>query len=89
MIEIIWDDAFIRILKKWQRKHPRLKNKFRQQLTQFSNNPHHPSLKTHSLSGQLKNCWAVSITFKYRLVFKFVDDNKVLLIDIGTHDEVY
>jgi mRNA-degrading endonuclease YafQ of YafQ-DinJ toxin-antitoxin module len=29
------------------------------------------------------------ITFEYRLVFKFIVENKVLLIDIGTHDEVY
>jgi len=27
--------------------------------------------------------------FEYRLIFKFMAENKVLLVDIGTHDEVY
>jgi len=89
MVEIIWDNPFLRILKKWKRKHPDLIADFQEKLTQFTENPFQPSLKTHSLSGKLKGYWAFSITYEYRLVFKFISENKALLIDIGTHDEVY
>jgi addiction module RelE/StbE family toxin len=89
MIEILWDEPFLRILKKWRKKHPDLQERFQQKITLFVEEPFHPSLRTHRLSGNLDGCWSLSITHEYRLVFKFVLDDKVLLIDIGSHDEVY
>ncbi len=89
MIEIIWDKPFLRILKKWKKKQPELISQLEAKLILFSENPFHPSLKTHSLSGNLKEYWALSITYQHRLVFKFVSENKVLLVDIGSHDQVY
>jgi addiction module RelE/StbE family toxin len=89
MIEIIWDEPFLRILKKWRKKYPDLQERFQQKITLFVEEPFHPSLRTHRLSGNLDGYWSLSITHEYRLVFKFVLDNQVLLIDIGSHDEVY
>jgi addiction module RelE/StbE family toxin len=89
IIEILWDEPFLKILTKWKKKHPDLISKLEDKLTLFSSEPFHLSLKTHTLSGNLKDYWALSITYEYRLVFKFIDENKALLIDIGTHDEVY
>ncbi len=89
MIEIIWDESFLRILKKWRKKHPNLVEKFQQKVDLFIQDPFDPSLRTHSLSGNLAGCWSLSITYEYRLIFKFIDENRVLLIDLGTHDEVY
>lgn len=88
-IEIVWDEPFLRNFRKWIKKHPDLKAKFEEKLTLFTEQPFHASLKTHSLTGNLKEYWALSITYEYRLVFKFLSENKVLLVDIGTHDEVY
>jgi addiction module RelE/StbE family toxin len=89
MIKIVWDEPFLRILKKWKKKHPHLISKFENKLTLFCSKPFHPSLKTHRLSGNLKEYFALSITYEYWLVFKFISEEKVLLVDIGTHDEVY
>ena len=89
MIEIIWDETFIKILRKWRKKHPDLIAKFEERLNIFVQNPFEPTLRTHRLSGELKDLWAMSITYQYRLIFKFLPKNKVLLIDLGTHDEVY
>lgn len=89
IIEIVWDEPFLRILKKWKKKHPDLMAKFEDKLALFCSEPFHPSLKTHGLSGNLKGYFAFSITYEYRLVFKFIVEDKVLLVDIGTHDEVY
>ena len=55
----------------------------------FQKNPFDKKLKTHKLSGSLKGSWAFSINYSYRIIFEFIDDNTILLIDIGTHDEVY
>jgi len=89
MIELVWNEAFVRAVKKWQKKHPELMDRFKERLRLFYEQPFHPSLKTHSLSGGLKIYSAFSITYEYRLVFRFISANKVLLIAIGTHNEVY
>jgi len=91
MIEIIWDEKFKRLFKKWNQKHPDLNEQFRIKLELFVADPFHPSLKTHSLSGTLKGSWAIRINYEQRLIFRFMDKEKlkILLIDIGTHNEVY
>lgn len=89
MIELVWDDTFIRILKKWRKKHPDLIKTFNERILVFTENPYHPLLKTHQLSGSLKGYWTISISYQYRLIFKFLSQSKILLIDLGSHDEVY
>lgn len=46
------------------------------------------ALKTHKLSGELKNDWAYSVNREYRVHFYFIDDHSVLYLNIGTH-EIY
>ena len=90
MIEVIWDKKFKRIYKTWSDKYPESVNSFRNKMELFVNDPYHPSLRTHSLSGILKGLWSLRITYQHRLVFKFIGaEKKALLIDIGTHEEVY
>jgi mRNA-degrading endonuclease YafQ of YafQ-DinJ toxin-antitoxin module len=91
MIDLIWTPRFSRILRRWCRAHPELGPALRERLELFEREPWHSSLKTHALSGPLKGLWAIRITNNHRLVFQFVDEAKTgaLLIDIGTHDEVY
>ena len=91
MIEISWGDKFKRKYKSWIQKHPDLSAAFKEKIELFESDPFHLSLKTHSLSGTLQGLWSIWITYEYRLIFKFMDKakSKVLLIDIGTHDEVY
>ncbi len=91
MIELIWDEKFKRIYKKWKQKHPDLVDQFKDKMELFVTNPFHPSLRTHTLSGVLKGLWSSRINYEHRLVFKFIDKqkSKVLLVDLGTHEEVY
>jgi addiction module RelE/StbE family toxin len=64
---------------------------FWEKLSIFINNPFDSQLKTHKLSGKLKELWSFSIEYDTRVIFYFTKDKpkKVVLIDIGTHDEVY
>jgi toxin HigB-1 len=58
-------------------------------LESFRNDPFQTSLRTHRLSGKLKDVWSYSVEYDLRVVFYFADTEKVVLIDVGTHDEVY
>jgi mRNA-degrading endonuclease YafQ of YafQ-DinJ toxin-antitoxin module len=55
----------------------------------FQANPFDAKLRTHKLSGQLKELWSFSVAYDPRVIFCFVDNQHVLFFDIGTHDDVY
>ncbi len=89
MINLIWDESFKRIYKKKVRKRPELKSLFWEKIELFANEPFHSSLRTHKLTGKLDGLWAFSINYDTRLIFEFLDEGDVSLIDFGSHDEVY
>ncbi len=51
----------------------------------FEENSFDPRLKTHSLSGKEKECWAFWVDYHYRIKFIFLNDEEVLFLDVGTH----
>lgn len=89
MIKIVWDEGFKKIYKKKVKNNDKLKKKFWNAIELFSINPFSPRLRTHKLTGKLEGLWSFGIAFDCRVIFKFLNEDKVLLIDIGSHDEVY
>jgi len=90
MYDIITSDKFIKKSKKFLKRHPNLKDKFKNIINQLSLNPFEASLKTHKLKGNLKELYSCSLNYEYRLILSIVIiDNEIYLLDIGTHDEVY
>ena len=90
MIELVWDTGFKRSYKKRVGDDDMLRRRFWDALERFATDPFAHELRTHKLTGKLGHCWAFSVDNDYRVVFMFLKSNsKVLLIDIGTHDEVY
>ena len=89
MIRIALSSGFKRAYKKRLRNDADKQLKFVECLLLFAADPYHPRLRTHKLTGQLKDLWSFSIEYDLRIVFYFVNDNEVILEDIGTHDEVY
>ncbi|MEP7171130.1 MAG: type II toxin-antitoxin system mRNA interferase toxin, RelE/StbE family [Bacteroidota bacterium] len=90
MIKLIWDSAFKHAYKKRVSSNDQLKKKFWDALEIFTDDPFDSQLKAHQLTGRLNGLWALSVDYDCRIVFKFVKDtSEVLLIDIGSHDEVY
>jgi len=75
MVEIIWDDRFRKVFKKWLRQYPELRVQFTKKIILFETDPFHPSLKTHTLSGVIQRLWSFPITYEYRLIFDFFDEN--------------
>ena len=43
-------------------------------------------LETHKLHGMEKDIWSFSINRSYRIKFIFLGGNKVLFLEIGTHN---
>jgi mRNA-degrading endonuclease YafQ of YafQ-DinJ toxin-antitoxin module len=46
-------------------------------------------LKTHKLSGRLKDLWSFKISYDMRVVFYFAEKDNVVFVDMGKHEEVY
>jgi mRNA-degrading endonuclease YafQ of YafQ-DinJ toxin-antitoxin module len=55
----------------------------------FILDPFDPTLKTHKLSGKLKDLWSFSVGYDERVLFYFTEDEKAVFVDMGSHDEVY
>lgn len=53
----------------------------------FRENPFDPKLKTHKLNGKLDGFLSFSIGYKYRIIFEFFKDNKIVYFhSVGNHD---
>ena len=89
MINLIWGNRFKRAYRRSVKSHSYLRDRISESLEMFANDPFHPSLRTHKLSGKLSGLWAFVVEYDCRIVFRFLDDGDALLVDIGKHDEVY
>ena len=90
MAEIIYTDSYIKRAKKFIKKHPELTSQYEKTLKLLELNPNHPSLRLHRLHGKLSELYSVSINISYRISIDFfIEDNKIIPVDIGSHDEVY
>jgi len=88
--ELVYPESYIRRARKFLKKHPELHTQYRKTLELLELNPFHPSLRLHSLKGRRNGLSSVSINISYRIVLELIiDRNEILLINIGTHDQVY
>jgi len=88
MRKIFTTSRFERRLKNFVVRHPEFVSKTNQIMKLIASDYKHLSLKTHGLSGNLKGCFASSISYEYRIVFT-VNVDSVCFIDIGDHDHTY
>ena len=89
-MEVSFSDSFRRVFNK-RIKSKEIEKEFWVCVELFIADPFDPRLKTHKLSGQLKNLWSFTIQYDLRVVFYFTKDKpkKAIIIDIGSHNEVY
>ncbi|MGD1703373.1 type II toxin-antitoxin system YafQ family toxin [Dapis sp. BLCC M229] len=94
MMKIVWDNRFKRAFRKLIKKKPEFQERIINALYLLGNDPFTPSLKSHKLTGYLQDLWSCSVTYDCRIIFTFAEDEDseeslIVLIDIGSHDEVY
>jgi len=63
-------------------------------LEQLAEDPFHLSLRSHKLKRDLSSTWACTVDYHNRIIFDFVPnpnskEDDILLLTMGTHDEVY
>ena len=59
------------------------------QIAIFKNNPFYPSLHTEKLVPKSREVWSFRIDIKYRIIFRFLNDNTVAFLTVGPHDWIY
>ncbi|MDJ1177376.1 type II toxin-antitoxin system YafQ family toxin [Roseofilum sp. BLCC_M91] len=88
-MEVSFSSAFKRAFKKRIKGNEDKESKFWQKLEMFTLDPYDPRLKTHKLSGKLKDLWSFTVDYDERVLFYFTEDGQATFVDIGSHDEVY
>ncbi len=90
MTEIRFADGYEKKAVKFFKKHKEIYPQYKKTIEILSRNPYHPSLRLHKLQGKLSAYHSISINMKYRVVIDFIIQNDVIiLVDIGSHDDVY
>jgi len=71
-------------------KHKELLDRYALMLKQLQEDHNAAWLKLHRLKWKLSEFHAVSLTYEHRIVIFFrIVENEIVLVNIGTHDEVY
>ena len=90
MAEILYTDSYLKRARKFIKKHPDLISQYEKTLKILEINPFHPSLRLHKMQGKLSQLYSVSINISYRMTIIFmIEDDKIIPIDLGSHEEVY
>jgi len=90
MYDLVWTAGFTRAAKKFVDQHRDLRTKLSAILRDLEIDPFQPHLRYYHLTGKLKGIQAVSITHSYRITLTvMITDKEIILLDIGSHDEVY
>ncbi|MBU2507449.1 MAG: plasmid stabilization protein [Bacteroidetes bacterium] len=90
MAKMVYTASYNKRAAKFIKKYPDLVNQYVKTLKLLELNPFHPSLRLHKMKGKLTEYYSVSINISYRLTIDFIiEEDKIIPIDIGSHDEVY
>lgn len=90
MFEIIYTKSYQKRAAKFLKKNPGISEQYLKTLKLLSLNPKHPGLRLHKLKGKLSKLYSVSINIFFRITLYFrIEKNQIVLVDIGSHDEVY
>jgi addiction module RelE/StbE family toxin len=91
--ELVRSASFARSAKRLAKRKPELTDRIRTALTRLAADAFDPRLDTHKLKGRLSERWACSVAYDLRIVFSFSrsedGEEQILLLSIGSHDEVY
>ncbi len=90
MYRLVASESFLRQARKFFRRHPDLKLRYREVLEALSIDPFDRALGLHPLKGDLAGLHAVRLTYKYRITLILeIRAKEIVLLDIGSHEDVY
>jgi addiction module RelE/StbE family toxin len=84
--KVVFDASFERKFTAYKKRLSKKElKKLKERIIIFKNNPFDPRLKTHKLKGRLKDYWVFAISYSDRIIFRFLEKERVFFIDIGDH----
>ena len=87
---LVFTEDYTRRAARFIKKHPELQVQYGKTLELLESNPYHPSLRLHTLRGRLQGLHSVSINLSYRITLKLmILETEIVLVDVGSHDDVY
>lgn len=94
MKKLVSTPRFKKAFHKFSRRNLLLQQKIENVLAQLADDVFSVNLGTHRLEGKLSGTLACSCGYDCRILFKLdldeeTEEEIILLLDIGTHDEVY
>lgn len=94
MYNLIVSQRFKRSYKKFIKRYPNLQYNIDFTIEQLVKEPFSPTIITHKLSGDLYELFSCKCGYDCRIIFsieqiKGQTDKTILLVDIGTHDDIY
>ncbi|MCF2148584.1 type II toxin-antitoxin system YafQ family toxin [Desmonostoc muscorum LEGE 12446] len=94
MSKLVVSSKFKRAFRKFVRRNPDLQIRIEETITAMENDIFAANLGTHKLDGKLSGLLSCSCGYDCRIVFSLQTDDEseeqvVLLLDVGTHDDVY
>ncbi|MCX6351844.1 MAG: type II toxin-antitoxin system mRNA interferase toxin, RelE/StbE family [Bacteroidetes bacterium] len=92
--KLVFSNSFNKSFKRFTKGNEKLKKSIINSIEILVTDPNSVKLSTHSLTGKLIGYFACSCGYDCRIIFT-IEKNKdtkeefILLMDIGTHDDVY
>ncbi len=81
-MNILYKPTFVRQYKKLPKA---LQQEVKEKIELFKGETSHSFLKTHKLKGPLKNCYAFSVNYEYRIIFEYETKTTAVLLTVGDH----
>jgi mRNA-degrading endonuclease YafQ of YafQ-DinJ toxin-antitoxin module len=88
--DLIFTESYEKIERRFLKRHPDLRERYYKTLALLEQDPLHPSLRLHELEGQLAGLHAVAINLQYRITLELeLREQEIILVNVGSHGEVY
>lgn len=82
-----------RFTKQYEKADQKIRTAFDKRLKLFTQNPSHPQLNNHTLTGQLSGYRSINITGDWRALYSESSDKdgtiRIIFEILGTHSQLY
>lgn len=86
MVRVYYGDHFLKRVGSFDEKQQK---KLTRLVVLLKENPYHPQLHTKSLSGEFFGIYSFRMTRDFRVLFKFLSSDELILVDIGHRKDIY